>query len=619
MNPAEAAGAVIIDELLRAGVRDIVLAPGHRSAPLAVAAAAAAEAGDCTLHVRTDERVAGFLALGLARVSRLAVPVICTSGSAVANLLPAVTEADADGIPLVLVTADRPAELQGVGANQTIEQLGIFGSRVRATAAIEAPDWHDGAVRHWRSATSLSLNAATDIADPGPVHLNVALRAPLLGGAIDADELPESAAVALEGRPDGLPWTVDARMVSVASLSIDALLAHLGVAPDGVRGLVVVGHLTDGEPFCSEAIALAEALDWPLISEPSGNAHDGGTALAHGPLVVQSQRWRESMRPDVVVTVGRVGLHRAVNSLLADAGVHIAVDTRPARTPTDPQRSANLVVAAVPAAAESCRAPQDWLATWLAADDAVASQIVAALPTEPLSGPVVARLVWQSLAADGLLLAAASWPVRFLDSYAPLREDPPAVIGNRGASGIDGLLATAWGAAVAHQREVPSELLGGEGAGESEFAGTQVLGATSGGPAVALVGDLAALYDFTGLLAPPGEPRPNLTVVVIDNDGGGIFSALEPAGAQYAEYFERVFGTAMGQDIAGLADAAGIASMTVTTADDLVAALESAYEAGGVRVIRCVVGSRTEEAALVGQIAQVADEAVTQVLTVSRE
>lgn len=612
MNPAEAAGAVIIDELLRAGVSDIVVAPGHRSAPLAVAAAAAAAAGDCTLHVRTDERVAGFLALGLARVSRLPVPVICTSGSAVANLLPAVTEADADGVPLVLVTADRPAELMSVGANQTIEQVGIFGSRVRSTTALEAPHWFDGAVRYWRSATSLAVNTATDVADPGPVHLNVALRAPLLGGDVEPDA---AAAATLEGRPGGLPWTVDARMVSVASVSLDALMAHLGYEPDGVRGLVVVGHLAEGEPYCSEAIALAESLGWPLLSEPSGNAHDGGTTLAHGPLLAQSPRWREVMRPEVVVTVGRVGLHRGVNTLIADARVHIAVDTKPARTPTDPQRSADLMVAAVPASADSCRAPQDWLSTWLAADDAVAVQVAAAVDSAALSGPAATRLVWQSLPADALLLAAASWPVRFLDSYAPLREDPPWVIGNRGASGIDGLLATAWGAAVAHQRPAV-DVLGAEvlAVDESGLAAAGAVEQPAGGPAVALVGDLAALYDFTGLLAPPDEPRPDLTVVVLDNDGGGIFSALEPAGPQYEEYFERVFGTAMGQDIAGLAAAAGVASAEVTTADQLADALTEAMSAGGVRVIRCLVGSRSEEAALVQRISQAAEQAVVEVL-----
>ena len=601
MNPAEAAAAVIVDELLRAGVVDFVLAPGHRSAPLAVAVAAAAEAGDCSLHVRTDERVAGFVALGLARSSGLPVAVICTSGSAVANLHPAVTEADADGLPLVLVTADRPAELLGVAANQTVDQVGIFGSRVRKATAMEAPHWHEGAVRYWRSATSQLVNAATDVIAPGPVHLNLALRAPLLGGEVDA-ELPFD----IDGRPHGLPWTVDARLVSVAAISLASLLEQLGWDPRPMRGAVIVGHLAVGEPYCSEAIALAEALGWPLLSEPSGNASGAGTSVLHGPLLCQDPHLRAVLQPEVVLTVGRVGLHRGVNSLIAAAGLHIAVDPAPARTPTDPLRSADVVVAAVPAPDDSCRGPQGWTEQWLAADDAAGLAIDEVLAGREFCGPAAVRAVWEQTPTDGLLLAAASWPVRFLDSYVGQREAPPWVIGNRGASGIDGLISTAWGAALAHQRPPGEWVRAATGLTEED--------AQPGGTAVALLGDLAALYDITGLIAPPSEPQPDLIVVVLDNDGGGIFSTLEPADAAYRDYFERVFGTPTGQDIAAWAAAAGVAA---TQVDNLVAlenAFASAVAAGGVHVIVCEVGTRQSEAEVVARLNQAVQAAVRETL-----
>lgn len=601
MNPAEAAAAVIVDELLRAGVVDFVLAPGHRSAPLAVAVAAAAQAGDCTLHVRTDERVAGFLAVGLTRGSGLPVAVICTSGTAVANLLPAVTEADADGLPLVLVTADRPAELLGVAANQTIDQVGIFGSRVRRTTALEAPHWHEGAVRYWRSATSQIVNAATDLIAPGPVHLNVALRAPLLGGDLEDQET-----FSLAGRPHGLPWTVDARLVSVAAVALDSLLEQLGYEPRPLRGAVVIGHLAVGEPYISEAIALSEALDWPLLSEPSGNASDAGTSVGHGSLLCQDPTLRQVLQPEVVVTVGRVGLHRGVNAMIAAAAVHIAVDTAPARTPTDPLRSADVVAAAVPAPADICRAPEGWSARWLAADDAAAEAIEKVLSAERFCGPAAARSVWRSTPADGLLLVGASWPVRFLDSYGGIREDPPWVIGNRGASGIDGLISTAWGAALAHQRPLSRWNQAADAVHEEPTP--------AGGPAVALLGDLAALYDITGLVAPAVEPRPDLTVVVLDNNGGGIFSALEPADPAYRESFERVFGTPTEQDLGAWTAAAGVPTSRVDSEEALAKSLNSAMAADGVRVIVCEVGSRQSEAGVVARLAGAVVEAATTAL-----
>ncbi|MDQ1245756.1 MAG: 2-succinyl-5-enolpyruvyl-6-hydroxy-3-cyclohexene-carboxylate synthase [Actinomycetota bacterium] len=596
VNPAEAAAALIIDEALRGGVVDIVVAPGQRSAPLAVAAATAAADGACHLHVRVDERSAGYLAVGLARATGAPVAVICTSGTAVTNLLPAVAEADASDLPLVLLTADRPAELLGVGANQTIDQTGVFGSRVRMAVGLEAPQWRDGVARYWRSAVCQAINAATDAVAPGPVHLNVALREPLLGGDTAADVTQDDAdQVGLTGRPAGLPWTVDARLVSVASLSLDSLLDQLDLRPRPLRGVVVVGDLPAGEPYPSEATLLAETLNWPLLCEPSGNAHDGGTVVSHGPVLCAIGAFLEQHRPELVVTVGRVGLSRGVNALIASADLHIAVDPRPARTPLDPQRTAAVVVAAVPAPADSCRAPDDWTEAWLRADDLAEEAIAEVLADAPFSGVAVARAVWAAADLTGLLLAAASWPVRFLDSYAPVRVDVPWVVGNRGVSGIDGLVSTAWGAAAGHQR-APSpwdEAM----AALSETGPTQI-----GGPGLALLGDLATLHDVNGLLAPEVEPRPDLTYVVIDNDGGGIFSSVAAGQHAYSQHFERVFGTPTGRDIGAYAEAAGVTALRVGAVDELAAVLGQATTGAGVQMVVCRVAERTAEKALLERL-----------------
>lgn len=595
MNPAEAAAAVIIDELIRGGVRDFVVSPGQRSASLAIAAATAAADGACSLHVRIDERSAGFLAVGIARVSRAPVAVLCTSGTAVANLLPAVAEADASDLPMVLLTSDRPPELLGVGANQTLDQVGIFGPRVRATVALEAPAWRPGVARYWRSSVSQAVNAATDPVATGPVQLNVALRDPVIGGAFAAPELSSADEAALGGRPAGLPWTLDARLTSVAGLSIDSLLEQLDRRPGPMRGMVVLGDIPGGEPYPSEATLLAESLNWPLICEPTGNARDCGTFLAHGALLAAVPVFLAANTPDVVVTVGRVGLTRAINQLIMAADLHIAVDPRPARTPVDPTRTAAAAVSAVPAPADSCRAPEEWAGEWLQADDLAEDLIAEAAAESPDSGVAAVRALWDALPADGLVLAGASWPVRLLNSYAGLRDDPPLVIGNRGVSGIDGLLSTAWGAAVAFQRE-PTPWDEALAALDEEGAGP-----APGGPAYALIGDLTMLHDIGGLTVPPGEPAPVLTYVVLDNDGGGIFSGLEAAAPAYAEHFERVLGTPTGRDLVAAAEAAGWPARRVAGAAGLAEAVAEPGE--GVRFVICDVLPRVQEQTLHDELA----------------
>lgn len=515
MNPSTALARVLVDELARGGVRDAVLSPGSRSAPLAFAL----HADDrIRLHVRIDERSAGFLALGLAAVSGRPVPVVCTSGTAAANLFPAMVEASHAGIPVMALTADRPPELRATGANQAIDQTRLYGEAVRFFADVGVPESRAGSVGYWRSVVARALAAAQRRDDAGPVQLNLPLREPLVP---DGDE---QWIEPLDGGFDRPQWT----QVMTGLPMPWPLEEVLGTPP--LRGAVVVGY---GAVDPAAARRLAEALGWPLLSEPTGNARSGPNAVAGYPLLLADADFAASMRADVVVVVGKPGLSRSLLGWLAGAGRHIVVDPR--RAWADPLRRTDVVLPAVPTAQP--RAETTWLGSWQAADTAARLAVDAVLdglgtPSEPR----LARDLSASLPAGALLLAGSSRPIRDLEAYSGNRDDV-TVIGNRGASGIDGLVSTAVGAALAHD-----------------------------GPAYALLGDLAFLHDHGGLILGPGEVRPDLTLVVVDNDGGGIFSLLPPADH---DGFDRLFGTPHRLDLVAVATAAGWDCDVLERAGDL--------------------------------------------------
>lgn len=571
MNPSTAMAHVLVDELLRCGVTDAVLAPGSRSTPVALALAAAEVRGDLTLHVRLDERSAAYTALGIARTTGVPAVVVTTSGTAAVNLHPAMVEADESAIPLIAMTADRPPRLRDVGANQTIRQAGIFGDAVRVGldlgVAVEAP----GQVRYWRSAVARAVAASTDAIRPGPVHLNVPFDEPLV------PDTSEGWIEDLDGRPDGRPWTADARLVAGMSTPLDDVL---GVILDdevvSARGVIVVGDQQYAEAM--ELIDdLADALAWPVISEPSGNGAGCSTALSHGPLLLADETFADAHIPDLVLTVGRVGLYRSVLRMIGRAGLHIAVDTRPQWS--DPTRTADIVVASVPLPPVEAEVDEEWLESWQRADVLAAAAIETALSSADgaLTGMEVARRTTAHVPDGGLLFVGPSWPVRHVGSFAANTVQDALVIGNRGTSGIDGCLSTAWGAATALQRN------GGAGA-------------------IALLGDQTFLYDSNGLLAPADEERPDLVIVVSDNDGGGIFSSLEPAAAVPATVFERVFGNPLGVDIADLCSALGVPAVTVDSVAGLDAALDDALGLGGVRVIVARTCARDREAQVLTEV-----------------
>jgi len=564
VNPSTAFGVTVVDELIRCGLREAVLAPGSRSAPLAMAlfdrsvdlraerSQAAEEGGKASgapqrvrLHVRVDERSAAYLALGLAKASGVPAVLVCTSGTAAANFHPAVVEADEACVPLIVITADRPPELRGTGANQAIDQVKLYGSAVRWFCEAGVPQQRAGMAAYWRSlacrAWAMAAGAVGGL--PGPIHLNVPLAEPLVP---DDPGWPGP----LDGRPDGAPWTRFGAMQPGAGEAGRPTSAAL---PDAARGVLVCG---DGVPGPDALLAAARQAGWPVLAEPSSGARRGPNALAAYPYLLASEEFLTAHRPEVVVTAGRPGLSRQQIALLRQSAAHVVIAQGPGYW-ADPARTASLVL---PAAGNCTRRARDpaWLASWQRADAAARAAIDEILDTEPLSEPWLARELSAALPDGSLLWAASSLPIRDLDDHMTPRAGL-RVLASRGASGIDGLVSAATGAALAHQ-------------------------AAGGGAAAALLGDLAVLHDYGGLVLGPDEPRPDLAIVVVNNNGGGIFSLLEQAA--FPGPFERVFGTPHGIDLSAAAAAVRVPYVLLGQAGELSEALAAGMRAGsGLRLI----------------------------------
>jgi len=546
VNPSTALGRVLVDELGRSGVRDVVLSPGSRSAALALALHAADARGDLRLHVRIDERSAGFLALGLAKGSHRPVVVVTTSGTAAANLHPAVLEASHARLPLIALTADRPSELRGTEANQTTDQVKLFGNAVRAYVEVAASDVVPDSGAAWRAAVARVVAAALGrtgegpMARPegGPVQLNVAFREPLVP---DADAVSAPLPDVLAGRAGGAPW----RAPVSESPPLPVLLAL------GPRTVVVAGD--DSGPA---ARLLAEEAGWPLLAEPSSGARNGTHPIATYRLLLGLPELAD--RIERVVVFGHPTLSRPVSRLLSRDDVEVlAVGVPPY---TDP---GNRLAAAYPAVRVEGSDDPAWLEEWRRADAATLAAVEArVLDRSPLNPWQVARAVSRAVGPRGLLVVGSSNPVRDLDLMAvpyPVGERR-MVMANRGLAGIDGVVSTAIGAALARPRS----------------------------SAVAYLGDLTFLHDSNGLVIGPGEPRPDLTFVVASDDGGSIFSTLEQGGTPYAEAFERVFATPTRVDLGLLCAATGVAHVAVDTLDALDEAL--AATPNGLRVVEARIG-----------------------------
>jgi 2-succinyl-5-enolpyruvyl-6-hydroxy-3-cyclohexene-1-carboxylate synthase len=587
VNPSTAFATVFADELARCGVREVVLAPGSRSTPLAMAFHALDAAGRLRLHVRIDERAVAFTALGLAKAGgagalrpggRAPVAIVCTSGTAAANFHPAIIEASESGVPLLVLTADRPPELRGAGANQTIDQVKLYGDAVRWYADPGVPDRRAGAAAAWRSlacqAHALACGATGTF--PGPVHLNLPFREPLVPdgpvpdgplavppavppnkagspAAADPADWPES----LAGRPGGEAWT---RYQAAPSVADDAPLT----LPWTERGVVVCG---DGDYDPGPLVAIAEEAGWPVLAEPSSNARRGPSALTAYQYLLASPEFLAAHRPGVIISAGRPGLSRPQSALLRASGArHVVIAQGPgrwadqARAATDVAASVRLTGAPLTRApgerAASAAAP--WLAAWRRADAAARAAADAVLDDDgSLSEPRLARDFLLALPEGALAWIGSSMPIRDVDATMRPRADI-RVLASRGASGIDGTTSTAIGAALAHQ-------------------------AGGGGPAFALVGDLAVVHDAPGLALGPQEPRPDLCLIVVNNDGGAIFSTLEQA--RFAGPFERVFGTPHGTSLAQLAGAFGVPYARAQAPEDVAKAVAETEPGSGLRVV----------------------------------
>jgi 2-succinyl-5-enolpyruvyl-6-hydroxy-3-cyclohexene-1-carboxylate synthase len=563
VNPATAFGLTFSDELIRCGLREVVLAPGSRSTPLAMAFYEAARQQRLRLHVRIDERSASFTALGLAKASRLPVAVLCTSGTAAANFHPAVIEADESGVPLVVLTADRPAELRGIGANQAIDQIKLYGAAVRWFCEAGLPEARPGAVGYWRSlACQAWAHAAGRVGGlhqgSGPVHLNLPFREPLVPGG--DDEWLES----LDGRPDGRPWTI----------------VHDGPVTGGAldlpwteRGVVVCG---DGDYDAQALVELAGRAGWPVLAEPSSGARRGPGALPSYQYLLATPEFVRAHQPDLIVSAGRPGLSRPQLAFLKTGSAvrHVVMAQGPGRW-ADPQRAATDVASALRLTGSP--AGTAWLDGWQRADEAARRAVDAVLDEdESLTEPRLARDLAAALPEGALLWCGSSQPVRDIDCALLPRADL-RVLASRGTSGIDGTTSSAIGAALAH-----------------------------GGPAVAVIGDLTFLHDAAGLALGPDEPRPDLCLVVVNNDGGGIFSALEQAA--FPGPFERLFGTPHGTGLNHLAAAFSLPYQRLERPDDLTKALQGT----GLRMVEAQT-SRTGGAELRARLRAAAAAAIRRI------
>jgi 2-succinyl-5-enolpyruvyl-6-hydroxy-3-cyclohexene-1-carboxylate synthase len=565
-NPSHAQALVVLDELVRGGLTDVVLAPGSRSAALAMAAH-----GDprLRLHVEVDERAAGFLAIGLARATGRAAAVVVTSGSAVANLHPAVVEADTGEVPLLLLTADRPPELRATGANQAIDQQRLFGGAVRWAVDVGVAEDRPGVVAYWRSTLARAWATAVGTLGPaGPVHVNLPFREPTVPATDDGRTAAAGPfAQPLQGRPGGRPWVAAARPVGAPDATVVRELAGRLAAVE--RGLVVVGQTTAPPGPIHE---LARSLGWPVLAEPTANARAGALAVAHTHHLAAHPGFAGAHRPELVVRIGRIGLSRHLAALLGPEVPQLLLD--PHGTWHDPERTiAELVVGDVAAWCEALAhelpapAGSDWLDGWLAADATARAVLDAHLDADDeVSEPRVARDLGAGLPDGSVLVVASSMPVRDLDQYLAPREGL-RVLANRGASGIDGFVSTVLGVAIAR---------GPRGRADGHLG-------PIGGPTVALTGDLSLLHDANGFLLSPGVEHLDAVIVVVDNDGGGIFHFLPQAG--YPGVFERVFGTPHGRDLADLARFHRLGYERVERASSLVPAVHAAADAGGIHLV----------------------------------
>jgi 2-succinyl-5-enolpyruvyl-6-hydroxy-3-cyclohexene-1-carboxylate synthase len=532
------------DELARCGVEHAATSPGSRNAPLVLSLYRQRRIR-CWSHL--DERCAGFFALGAAKASGRPVAVTCTSGTAAANLMPAVIEAHHARVPLLVLTADRPPELRDVGAGQAIDQLKLYGDAVKWFFEVGV---HDASVERLRWMRTLACRAYQTALDrpAGPVHLNFPLREPLV-----ADEpLPEDES----GRAGGQPYVVCEPTEPPPAAS------GPGPHPAG-RLLVVAGA---GTPDPAGLASFASRASIPLLADPLAAARRGPAAVAHYDLLLRDPAFTAAHRPDFIFRLGELPTSKPLRSWLASLPDVPQIAFDPDRSWRDPDAVVGMRLLSRLPEPEGLEAERGWLRSWRTADDNAQAAIEDTIGTT-LSEPLVAKVLTEQLASRATLYAASSMPIRDLETFQPIRDDPPTVLANRGANGIDGTVSSAFGAAAV---------------------------AAPDDPVVLLTGDLALLHDLGGLLAAKRH-KLRITIVVLNNDGGGIFHFL-PIATQ-TDAFEEHVATPHGLDLKRVAELFDLAYARPETA----AAFREAMQTAGIVEIRT---DRAENLALHRRIAE---------------
>ncbi len=532
INRTYAPVQALVDELVRCGMTHAVTCPGSRNAPLVLTLA-----GETRLTAVSviDERAAGFMALGMAKASGRPVAVTCTSGTAAANLAPAVHEAWQGRVPLIVLTADRPPELRDVGAGQAIDQIGLYGSAAKWFVELGNGESGPGWNAHVRGIACRAWSTAAG-GRPGPVHVNLPLREPL---APVAEELAEGD---WQGRENGAPWTVVREHPQAPDGDdVQALAERIAAAP---RGALVCGS---GAGEVSEAVArLAAQAGWPVLADALSGVrcgqHDLSHVVAHYDVLLRDEGFAAAHAPDLVLRVGDTPTSKPLRAWLA--GVQQAV-ADPFGAWHDPARSTDTVLAADPAAVCDALATalemrggtvdHGWLTSWREADALVPPALAAA--PDPFEPKVYAALA-DELPEGAQVWVSSSMPIREVESFFPMTDTPIRFLANRGANGIDGVVASAAGAALA-----------------------------TGAPTWVLIGEVALVHDAGGLLA-AARAGADIRLVCVDNGGGGIFDFLPlPAHADPAVYEEHV-ATPTGVDPAALAAVAGMQDRLVLVRTD---------------------------------------------------
>ncbi|MCW2988296.1 MAG: 2-succinyl-5-enolpyruvyl-6-hydroxy-3-cyclohexene-carboxylic-acid synthase [Solirubrobacterales bacterium] len=553
-NANTALASAFVEELARGGLRHAVVSPGSRSTPLALALWRQAE---IEVTVIVDERSAAFFALGAAQAGGAPVALLCTSGTAVANYHPAVVEADESGLPLIVLSADRPPELRGIGAGQTIDQIKVFGSSVRWFCEVGTHEADDGGLLHYRSLACRALARARGETRPGPVHLNLPWREPLapipVAGAVTATDQ-----LALHGR-DGRPLTAVTRIdLEPSAFLLEEMAGHIG---DAISGVIVAGRQLD--PELREPLAhLARVSGFPILAEPTSQLrcgpHDRSHVVAAYDLLLRDERFARSVVPDLVLRFGELPTSKPLRTWLAASGAsEIVID--PYGGWNEPTNHASAILRADPTELasgwaarlekEERGAPESWIAAEAAAQAALTAELGTAGGAgagdsgTPISEPALHRALGLAHADGDLVYTASSMPIRDQEAFLAAGDTDALFLSNRGANGIDGLASSGIGAAHA-----------------------------SGRPTTIVTGDLGLLHDIGGLAALRDVSTP-VRIIVIDNDGGGIFHFLPQEQALDDEEFEALLGTPRGVDTAKAATLFDLPHRRLESLADLPAAL----------------------------------------------